>query len=466
MDSVAGDESRDVLVLSTIHQAKGLEWSHVFIPRVIEESFPHRRALDEPGGEEEERRIFYVGITRAMNELILSYPLRFPEAPGARPSSPRRAGSSRSSTRRCSSAPRSSRARGPRPMTRGRASRDGAGIERCRPGRASRIRPARTGVAMCRSSETGLAGSHRRGVAGVRGHRRPPPIPPRPRVFRIQVVDEETGRGVPLVELRTVNQVRYVTDSNGVVGVRRARAVRLQGLLHRDEPRLRGRQGQLRLPRRRRSQVTEGGSARIPIRRRNIAERLYRVTGAGIYRDSVLTGDPVPIREPLLNGRVMGQDSVVNAVYRGKVHWFWGDTNRPDYPARQLPRARGHFGAARPRRAGSGEGRGPRLLPRREGLRQADRTHARRRADLDLGPDRAPRPRRPRADVRQLRQDPQHAGGLPARARRVPSGVAAVREGRPVPRRGDVSPAIIPAATPSCTRTAASSTSTTPALIP
>ena len=41
--------------------------------------------------------------------------------------------------------------------------------------------------------------------------------PPRPRVFRIQVVDEETGRGVPLVELRTVNQVRYVTDSNGVV---------------------------------------------------------------------------------------------------------------------------------------------------------------------------------------------------------------------------------------------------------
>ncbi len=78
MDSVAGDESRDVLVLSTIHQAKGLEWSHVFMPRVIEESFPHRRALDEPGGEEEERRIFYVGITRAMNELILSYPLSPP----------------------------------------------------------------------------------------------------------------------------------------------------------------------------------------------------------------------------------------------------------------------------------------------------------------------------------------------------------------------------------------------------
>src|SRR6516162_5529017 len=40
---------------------------------------------------------------------------------------------------------------------------------------------------------------------------------PRPRPFRIQVVEEGTGRGVPLVELRTVNQVRYVTDSNGIV---------------------------------------------------------------------------------------------------------------------------------------------------------------------------------------------------------------------------------------------------------
>ena len=75
MDSADSDEPGEVLVLSTVHQAKGLEWSHVFIPRVVEESFPHRRALDEPGGEDEERRIFYVAITRAMNELTLTYPL-------------------------------------------------------------------------------------------------------------------------------------------------------------------------------------------------------------------------------------------------------------------------------------------------------------------------------------------------------------------------------------------------------
>jgi DNA helicase-2/ATP-dependent DNA helicase PcrA len=75
MDSAGDDEPGEVLVLSTVHQAKGLEWSHVFIPRLVEESFPHRRALDEPGGADEERRIFYVGVTRAMNELTLTYPL-------------------------------------------------------------------------------------------------------------------------------------------------------------------------------------------------------------------------------------------------------------------------------------------------------------------------------------------------------------------------------------------------------
>jgi DNA helicase-2/ATP-dependent DNA helicase PcrA len=75
MDSVAGEEPGEVVVLSTVHQAKGLEWSSVFVPRLITESFPHRRALDEPGGEDEERRIFYVAVSRAMNELTLTYPL-------------------------------------------------------------------------------------------------------------------------------------------------------------------------------------------------------------------------------------------------------------------------------------------------------------------------------------------------------------------------------------------------------
>jgi DNA helicase-2/ATP-dependent DNA helicase PcrA len=74
METAAPAAPQDILVLSTVHQAKGLEWSHVFVIRLIEESFPHRRAIEEPGGEQEERRIFYVAVSRAMNELMLTYP--------------------------------------------------------------------------------------------------------------------------------------------------------------------------------------------------------------------------------------------------------------------------------------------------------------------------------------------------------------------------------------------------------
>ncbi len=74
-DTIATEEPEEHLVLSSIHQAKGLEWSKVFVIRLVEEGFPNARALNEPGGEEEERRIFYVAITRAMDELFLTYPI-------------------------------------------------------------------------------------------------------------------------------------------------------------------------------------------------------------------------------------------------------------------------------------------------------------------------------------------------------------------------------------------------------
>jgi len=159
----------------------------------------------------------------------------------------------------------------------------------------------------------------------------PPAIPPAPRPFRIEVVDQETGRGVPLVELRTVNQLRFVTDSNGIVafdepgllGLKVFFFVKSHGYEYPKDGF--GSRGVA-------VETKPGGRARITLPRINIARRLYRVTGGGIYRDSLLTSTPIPEVEPLLNGQVLGQDSVLTAVFQGKLHWYWGDTNRPSYP--------------------------------------------------------------------------------------------------------------------------------------
>ena len=64
--------------LSTIHQAKGLEFDVVFVIMLCDGLFPSARSIETPDGEEEERRLFYVSVTRARNELYLSFPiLRF-----------------------------------------------------------------------------------------------------------------------------------------------------------------------------------------------------------------------------------------------------------------------------------------------------------------------------------------------------------------------------------------------------
>ena len=63
------------IILSTIHQAKGLEWDTVFIIHLADGSFPSKRAMSEAGGMEEERRLFYVAVTRARRKLFLSYPI-------------------------------------------------------------------------------------------------------------------------------------------------------------------------------------------------------------------------------------------------------------------------------------------------------------------------------------------------------------------------------------------------------
>lgn len=145
------------------------------------------------------------------------------------------------------------------------------------------------------------------------------------------MIDDETGRGVPLVELTTVNNIRYFTDSNGIVAFDEPGLIGQSVFFHVQSHGYEfpkdgfGFRGQA-------LKVAPGGEATLKIKRLNLAHRLYRMTGAGIYRDSELCGARLPIRQPVINGNVLGSDSVVNAVYRGKIYWFWGDTNRPGYP--------------------------------------------------------------------------------------------------------------------------------------
>jgi DNA helicase-2/ATP-dependent DNA helicase PcrA len=67
------DMGGDAVILMTLHSAKGLEFPVVFITGLEETILPHSRALYEPAEMEEERRLMYVGMTRARQELYLSY---------------------------------------------------------------------------------------------------------------------------------------------------------------------------------------------------------------------------------------------------------------------------------------------------------------------------------------------------------------------------------------------------------
>ncbi|MBY8984898.1 MAG: ATP-dependent helicase [Candidatus Lokiarchaeota archaeon] len=67
-------EEEKPMILSTIHRAKGLEWRVVFIPMLCEDSFPSSRVKGDPEGLEEERRVFYVAVTRTKDQLYLISP--------------------------------------------------------------------------------------------------------------------------------------------------------------------------------------------------------------------------------------------------------------------------------------------------------------------------------------------------------------------------------------------------------
>jgi len=152
-----------------------------------------------------------------------------------------------------------------------------------------------------------------------------------PLPFEIDVVDAQTGRGVPLVELETVNHLRFVTDSAGRVafdepGLMSGKVFFFVSSHGYSYPKDGFAYSGLALD------VTPGGNATIRLNRENVAERLCRLTGQGIYGESLKLGKPTPLARPVLDGGVLGQDTAQAELYRGRMIWFWGDTDRANYP--------------------------------------------------------------------------------------------------------------------------------------
>jgi hypothetical protein len=154
------------------------------------------------------------------------------------------------------------------------------------------------------------------------------PVPRREQLFRIDLIDASTGLGVPLMELRTPDGGSYWTDNHGIVAfddlASMGRPLRFE--VRGDGYRTLDPSGEAVLV------PQPGGRALIALERLDVAERLYRVTGAGLYRDSIRLGLSAPIRHPLVNAGVAGQDSVQALVYQGLLFWIWGDTPWLSHP--------------------------------------------------------------------------------------------------------------------------------------
>ena len=143
--------------------------------------------------------------------------------------------------------------------------------------------------------------------------------------FKIIVVDEETGRGVPMVEMKSTNSVLYYTDNNGIIAFYEPGLMDLEVYFSITSP---GYEYHHDFFGGKAFKVTKGDSALVKIKRINVAERLYRFTGEGLYHHSMRVGHSIPIRQPVLNAGITGQDATLALPYNGKIFWTWGDTKK------------------------------------------------------------------------------------------------------------------------------------------
>lgn len=149
--------------------------------------------------------------------------------------------------------------------------------------------------------------------------------------FGVQIIDQDTKRGIPLVKLKTTDNTEYWTDNQGWIAFLEPGMMGKDIYFSIDSPGYEypkdgfGFRGlQLR--------THPGDRVQVTMKRTNKAERLYRVTGNGLYRDSLMLSVPTPDQTSPWNAGVMGSDSVQMLPYRGKLFWIWGDTNLAHYP--------------------------------------------------------------------------------------------------------------------------------------
>lgn len=145
--------------------------------------------------------------------------------------------------------------------------------------------------------------------------------------YRIEVVEKGSGWPVPLVELSTVSNVRFITDNAGVVAFDLAECMGRETWLKVESPNYEfqadgfGNRGFRCTP-------TPGGRYRLEIARTGLARRLGRLTGSGIFGESQKLGEHGDWEE----SGVVGSDTVEVAPYHGRMYWAWGDTDLPAYP--------------------------------------------------------------------------------------------------------------------------------------
>jgi hypothetical protein len=148
-----------------------------------------------------------------------------------------------------------------------------------------------------------------------------------PGLCRIEVVDKDSRWPVPLVELRTIHQVRFVTDNAGVIAFDLPELMERETWFHVIADGYEvpadgfGNRGVRLIPQ-------HGASLTVEVNRTSIAKCIGRITGAGLFAESQKLGRETDWPE----GPIVGCDSVLNAVHRGRLFWAWGDTSLARYP--------------------------------------------------------------------------------------------------------------------------------------